>query len=210
VSGSAERSATGPAVLRALRIAVPFLVLLLLSSGCLEAPKIEDRWTRVDLDRTNVTLGQSLTAGTLDSIHVETRITYRRIVTGFLVAELRASTAIGPTNVTLEPNAPRVPMANDIDAILANSVSIGRSVRAVTGWDHLIQPITLDFDAMPQTTVDSSGVSLGVTNGLFLVCYLGSGVRIERPGRADSIAITPFLSAPNQLLPVGMELTVVP
>ncbi len=195
---------------RALRLAVPCLVLALATSGCLDAPKLEDRWTRVDLDRTNLSTGESLTAGTMDSIHVETRITYRRIVTGYLVTELRASTTLGPASMTLEPTAPRLPMANDIDAILARSVSIGRAVRPVTGWDHLIQPVQLDFQAMPQATVDSSGVSLGPTDGLFLVCYLASGVRIERPGQADSIAITPFPSAPNQLLPVGMELTVAP
>ena len=172
--------------------------------------KIEDRWTRVDLDHSTLAPGQALTAGTMDSIHVDARITYRRIVTGFFVAELRASATLGPTSVTLHPDAPRVPMANDIDAILANSVSIGRAVYPVTGWDHLIQPVSLDFRAQPSATVDSAGVSIGATSGLFLVCYLGSGERIERRGQADSIAITPFASAPNQLLPVGMELTVAP
>ena len=193
-----------------LRALLPLALLLVTSGGCLEAPKIEDRWTRVDLDHSTLAPGEALTAGTMDSIHVDARITYRRIVTGFFVAELRASATLGPTSVALYPDAPRVPMANDIDAVLANSVSLGRAVYPVTGWDHLIQPVSLDFQAMPQSTVDSSGVSLGATSGLFLVCYLGSGVKIERPGRADSIAVTPFLSAPNQLLPVGMELTVAP
>ena len=193
-----------------LRALIPLALLLVGSGGCLEAPKIEDRWTRVDLDHSSLAPGQALTAGTMDSIHVDARITYRRIVTGFFVAELRASATLGPSNVALNPDAPRVPMANDVDAVLANSVSIGRAVYPVTGWDHLIQPVSLDFRAMPQATVDSSGVSLGATSGLFLVCYLGSGVKIERRGQADSIAVTPFLSAPNQLLPVGMELTVTP
>ena len=164
----------------------------------------------MDLDHSSLAPGQALTAGTMDSIHVDTRITYRRIVTGFFVAELRASATLGSASVNVRPDAPRVPMANDIDAILASSVSLGRAVYPVTGWDHLIQPVSLDFRAMPTAMVDSSGVSLGATSGLFLVCYLGSGVKIERPGMADSIAVTPFLSAPNQLLPVGMALTVAP
>jgi len=146
----------------------------------------------------------------MDSIHVDARITYRRIVTGYFVAELRASATLGPASVNLHPDAPRVPMANDVDAVLANSVSVGRAVYPVTGWDHLIQPVSLDFLAMPQAVVDSAGVSIGATSGLFLVCYLGSGVKIERPGFADSIAVTPFPSAPNELLPVGMELSVAP
>ena len=207
-----DRHRGGPIAsrVRPLRAALPLALLLLSAAGCLEAPKIEDRYTRVDLDRSNLTPGQSLTAGVMDSIHVDTRITYRRIVTGYLVAELRASATLGPASVAVYPDAPRVQMANDVDAILASSVSIGRAVYPVTGWDHLIQPVSLDFLAMPQSTVDSSGVSLGSTNGLFLVCYLASGVRIERPGRSDSIAVTPFPSMPNQLLPVGMELSVTP
>jgi hypothetical protein len=192
------------------RLGVPLALLAITAAGCLEAPEIEDRWTRVDLDRSNVANGAALAAGVADSIHVETRITYRRIVTGFLVAELRASSTVTPAMVTLAADAEREPMGRDIDAILASSVSVGRAVRAVTGWDHLIQPVTLDFLAVPAATVDSAGVSLGATSGLFLLCYLGSGERIERPGQSDSIAITPFLSGPSEILPVGLELGVAP
>ena len=101
----------------------------------------------MDLDHSSLAPGQALTAGTMDSIHVDTRITYRRIVTGFFVAELRASATLGSASVNVRPDAPRVPMANDIDAILASSVSLGRAVYPVTGWDHLIQPVSLDFRA---------------------------------------------------------------
>jgi hypothetical protein len=93
-------------------------------------------------------------------------------------------------------------MAQDIDRLLANSVSVGRQTRAVTGWDHLIQHIDFTFDAWAPSVADSGRA----TTGVFLVCYLGSGEEIEIPGQPDSIAVTPFASTPYQILPVGMEL----
>ena len=194
-----------------LRLGVVMAVAGLVTlCGCLEKPEIDERWTRVDITGSSLSPGQGLTAGVSESIQVRTTITYRRIVTGFAVAELRSSAAVSSGAVGLHPDADRPGMATDIDRILASSVSLGRSVRAVTGWDHLIQPIDFNFRAVPQMSVDSAGVALGPTNGLFLVCYLGTGVEIRRRGQADSIAITPFLSTPAQILPVGMELNVTP
>lgn len=179
-------------------------------AGCLGEPEIEDRWTRLDIGHVNLSSGQSLQAGVAESISVSASITYRRLLTGFAVAELRASSTISPGSVSLHPDAPRVAMAQDIDRILAGSVSVGRAVRAVTGWDHLIQPLQLTFNATPSATVDSAGVTVGSTTGLFLVCYLGSGVEIELPGGRDSVIVTPFNSTAYEILPVGMELQVVP
>src|SRR5262249_26605873 len=103
----------------------------------------------------------------------------------------------------------RLHMASDIDTLLATSVSMGRMVRAVTGWDHLIQHIDFAFTGVvPAIVTDSTGT--GPVAGLFLVCYLGSGVRTELPSGADSIAVTPFRSSPQEILPVGLPLTVTP
>jgi hypothetical protein len=101
-------------------------------------------------------------------------------------------------------------MANDIDRLLATSVSMGRMTRAITGWDHLIQHIDFSFSGLvPGATItDSTGT--GPVAGLFLVCYLGSGVRLELPSGADSIVVTPFRSNDAQVLPVGLPLTVTP
>ena len=186
---------------------VPTLVVAaLLLPGCLEKPRIEDRWTRVDVLGSNITPDQSITLGTMVPVNVHATVTYRAIVTGYAVAELRESGTLATTDVALNPEAPRVPMALDIDRLLANSVSVGRAVRAVTGWDHLIQTIDFNFNAWAPAAGDSGRA----TRGLFLVCYLGSGVKIETPGQPDSIAVTPFLSTPHQILPVGMELSVAP
>jgi len=70
----------------------------------------------------------------------------------------------------------------------------------VTGWDHLIQPVNFSFTANAPTA----------GSRLFLLCYLGSGVRLELPSGADSIVVTPFVSSQHQVLPVGMELAGAP
>lgn len=172
--------------------------------GCLGKPEIQDRWTRVDVESSNVTPNQMFAPGSLAPVTVRAAITYRAIVTGFCVVELRSSGALSAADVVIKPDAEREPMAADIDRILLNSVSMGRATRAVTGWDHLIQPIDFAFDAHIPAASDSSGAP----TGLFLVCYLGSGQRMERQDGTDSLIVTPFNSTQYEILPVGMELRV--
>ena len=61
---------------------------------------------------------------------------------------------------------------------------------------------------------EASGVTVEVTDsasaGIFLLCYLGSGQRVELASGAESTIVTPFKSGDYQLLPVGMGLTVAP
>lgn len=175
---------------RASRRAAALLALAACTAslaGCLGAPKIEDRWTRIDLASANHAPGQSVPPGVRDSVMLVARITYRAIVTGYAVAELRASGSVANGDVTLSPDASREPMAYDIDRILANSVSVGRTVHPITGWDHLVQTLPMSFAAVPPASVDTTGA----TSGLFLLCYLGSGEEIELRDGSDSIAITP-------------------
>jgi len=170
-------------------------------AGCFGAPKLEDRWTRVDLLSANVTANQVLPAGSTQTFQIGAQVIYRSILTGYAVAELRSSSSVPRSSVELGANAPRLRMAQDIDRILAGSVSRGRAIRAVTGWDHLIQRIDLSFTATVPAASDSS---MGPGGGLFLLCYLASGVRIELPSGADTIVVTPFNSSAYEVLPVGM------
>lgn len=191
---------------RHLRRAVAALVLAACAlpvAGCLGAPRIEDRWTRIDLASASLTPGQALAPGARDSIALVARVTYRSILTGYAVAEMRASNRLANGAVTLSPDASREPMASAIDSILANSISVGRVVKPVTGWDHLIQTMDLSFGAVPPAMVDSTGA----TSGLFLLCYLGAGEKIELRDGSDSISITPYPSSQYHILPVGMKLT---
>jgi len=183
--------------------------LALVLAGCLDAPKIEDRWTRVDMAGASLAPSQPVTAGSTIPVLVSSDIYYRRILTGYAVAELRASTSISPGMLQMNPNANRLQMATDMDRLLATSVSMGREARAFTGWDHLIQHMDFAFTGVvPGTVTDSVGT--GPTAGLFLVCYLGSGVKVERQDGTDTVIVTPYTSSPYQILPVGLSVTVAP
>jgi len=183
--------------------------LALVLAGCLDAPKIEDRWTRVDMAGASLAPSQPVTAGSTIPVLVSSDIYYRRILTGYAVAELRASTSISPGMLQMNPNADRLQMATDMDRLLATSVSMGREARAFTGWDHLIQHMDFAFTGVvPGTVTDSVGT--GPTAGLFLVCYLGSGVKVERQDGTDTVIVTPYTSSPYQILPVGLSVTVAP
>src|SRR5262249_23371156 len=171
-------------------------------AGCLDEPKLEDRWTRIDMKGASLAPAQPVQAGRPIPLHGRSGISYRKIITGYAVAELRASTTITPAMLQMSPNADRLRMANDMDRLLATSVSMGREARAFTGWDHLIQHMDFAFTGVvPGTVTDSTGT--GPTAGLFLVCYLGSGVRIELPSGADSILVTPVPSVQYHVLPRG-------
>lgn len=191
----------------AARVATLSLGALLLG-GCLEKPGIEDTWTRIDVLSSNVSQGEAFAPGAAPTISVRANVIFRRIVTGYAVTELRASSTIAVPGAEVNPSAPRLRMATDIDDILLHSVTAGRMTRAVTGWDHLIQTIDFSFTGAVPATVDSAGVSTGATSGLFLLTYLGSGEKIEHPDGSDTLIVTPFSSGPYQILPVGMVLSV--
>jgi hypothetical protein len=172
-------------------------------AGCFDAPKLEDRWTRVDFTGASLAPFQSLPLGAPESVTVHANITYRQILTGYAVAELRVSPAFTPGSLPIDPDQPRLAMAQAIDSLLAHSVSIGRATRPVTGWDHLIQPLDFSFGATVPAVLDSTNEAGG---GVFLVCYLGSGDLVRRFGMADTVIVTPFKSAEYQVLPVGLTL----
>jgi hypothetical protein len=188
----------------ALALAASLLAVGLV--GCFDEPGIEDTWTRIDIDSSNIRPSQVLTGGTTVPIVVNAKLTYRAIRTGFAVAELRASSTVSEASVAVHPEAPRTVMAADIDRILQNSVTMGRSTRAVTGWDHLIQHIDFTFDGHVPAASDSSAS----TGGLFLLCYLGSGDKVERQDGTDTLIVTPFNSTQYEILPIGMELLIGP
>ncbi|MGH7731089.1 MAG: hypothetical protein ACRENJ_07550 [Candidatus Eiseniibacteriota bacterium] len=175
-------------------------------AGCLWEPKIEDQWTRVDIESASVVHLQPVQAGSTIALNGRANVTYRRILTGVVVAELRASSAVPGAAAVIRPDAEREPMAAAIDVILQSSVSLGRDTRLVTGWDHLIQPFDFSFSGSVPAPTDSTGAPIG----LFLLCYLGSGTEIELPDGSDSLVVTPMNSSQYQVLPVGLALSVTP
>lgn len=185
-------------------VALALLACAVLAAGCLGRPPIEDRWTRLDIEGSSLSPYQTLSAGR-ESVTVQAAITYRAIRTGFAVVEMRASSSVPAATVALEPDAPRLRMAQDIDRLLAGSVTLGRATRAITGWDHLIQRLDLSFSANIPAAGDTSAAG-----GVFFVFYLGSGTEVERQDGTDTLIVTPFASTPYEILPVGMEFAVAP
>src|SRR5689334_4594724 len=186
--GAARRRGLGVGLGIALAL-TPVLV-----SGCFDAPKLEDEWTRLDVQSWSVAPAQTLPGSTVQPITMSTDVTFRALLTGYEVAELRTSPTIAPGSEPVNPNAPRLPMAQAIDYVLANSVSLGRGTRAVTGWPHLIQHVDFTFAAdVPPS---------GTPGSLFLLCYLASGVKVERQDGTDTLLITPYPSGPYQILPI--------
>ena len=87
----------------------------------------------------------------------------------------------------------------DVDRILGNSVSLGRANTLVTGFDHLIQDLTLEFDASVPPEMRSGG-------GLFLILYMADAEEVETESGEDSLVITPYLTSDADILSAGIEL----
>ena len=184
------------------RIAVLLVGLFTLSS-CLGEPEVDERWTLLEMVSVSPQPDQARSASQPLNVSVGGRITYRDIVTGFVVAEVRYSPTLTTYSLPLDKDEHNEECAASIDQILANSVTAGRATRAITGWDHLMQDVNLSFTASVPPAVLTSG-------GLFLVLYLGSGDEIELENGEDSLVVTPFVSSQREILHTGFPITIVP
>jgi hypothetical protein len=137
------------------------------------------------------------------NVSVKGRITYRSILTGFLVAEVRYSPTIAPKSVALNPDEHTLKDAESIDRILANSVTTGRATYPSTGFDHLMQDVDFNFTAQLPAGATTSG-------GCYLLLYMGKGDKIERQGQPDTLIVTPFVSTNKEVLHTGFALNVTP
>ncbi len=177
-------------------------------AGCLDEPEIDERWTLVELMATSPGPSALLPADQEVDIAVTGRITYRDIETGFLVAEARYADNLNRSGLVLDHSQHTLASALEIETILNNSVTAGRAVKAVTGFDHLQQTINLAFSAQvpPEMTAgdpDSSGF-----RGLYLLLYMAEGEEIELEGGADSMVVTPFRVEETQVLHTGHPLNI--
>ena len=184
--------------------------LLALTGGCLGEPPIDERWTLLEFASAMPAARQAVPDDQPVAVSVRGRITYRAIRTGFLVAELRYSESLSAAMLPLDPDEHTFENALAVEHILANSVTAGRATQAVTGFDHLMQSVNLEFTApMPAAMSGASGDSLA-TRGLFLVLYMGEGDEVELPAGGDTLVVTPFDVEQTQVLFCGYPLRVVP
>ncbi|HEU4928709.1 MAG TPA: hypothetical protein VFU38_02680 [Candidatus Krumholzibacteria bacterium] len=189
---------------RGLRLAAALSLLgALLLGSCLGEPEVDERWTLLEMVSVSPQPNQTRSASQPLNVSVGGRITYRDIVTGFVVAEVRYSPTLTSYSLPLDKDEHSEICAASVDQILANSVTAGRATRAITGWDHLMQDVDLSFTATVPPAVLTSG-------GLFLVLYLGSGDEIELASGEDSLVVTPFVSSRREILHTGFPITIVP
>jgi hypothetical protein len=197
------------------RLVPPSLALAALVgvAGCLGDPPIEETWTRLEIldasptDANAYTVGSGSTAVTLRA-----RVTYREVLTGFLVAELRAGSGITTAETNLAADDP-LAVAREVDQILGSSTAIGTDAIPVTGWDHLVQELTITFDAgtATPTAMDSSVASAGsnpvTSTGLFLLLYFSDDVQeVELDSGEEIEIVTPVLSDQRDILSTGIEI----
>lgn len=191
-----------PNVSRRLAGALACIAIATLT-GCLGEPEIDDRWTKLEVLQSTPQPNQSAPGDQPLNVSVNARVTYRQILTGFLVAEVRYCDSIPPSTVRLDPSEHTLEASEDVDRILANSVTAGRATRAITGFDHLMQDVDLSFTAqIPQE------LFLGPPRGLYLVVYMGDGDEVELQNGRDSLVVTPFISGNQEILHTGFPLNI--
>ena len=193
------------------RAAAPLAVAAVLLPGCLGEPPIEERWTLLEvLDGPDVS---SVTPGTTTPISLNARITFRELLTGFVIAEVRASETLTVDDVNFQNHDDPLGMARDVDRILAESTSLGFAARAVTGFPHLMQDIPLTINAgLPPPTPNGAvadsiaAAGVGPATGIFLLVYFGDVEDVELSNGTEVQVVTPWPSEPNEILSAGVEL----
>lgn len=173
--------------------------------GCLGEPPIEERWSNVQWESESIAGRDSLTPGRATQIRLRAKVRFEDILTGFVVAELRASQSLGPTDFALDAGEDDVAHSLEVETILAQSATAGRATRATVGFPQLIRTFEFEFDAAVPTTVsdveDSPG---GPPQSLFLVVYLAEGEEIRLESGEDSLVVDPFPTEENRVLHKGI------
>jgi len=131
-----------------MKLSFGITCLLAACVGCLGEPEIDERWTLLEITESDPRPGEALSASQTLAMTVSSLITYRDIRTGFLVAEVRYSDSLGPSALNLDMDDHNEEMTGRVEQVLNNSVTAGRGVKAVTGFDHLEQRINFAFDAI--------------------------------------------------------------
>jgi hypothetical protein len=184
------------------------LAALALVAGCLGEPEIDERWTLVEMLASSPGPAANVAAGQAVDVTVSGRITYRDIETGFLVAEARYADALDRRGLVFADGKQTLESALSVERILDNSVTVGRATRPVTGFDHLMQTVDLEFSAQVPAAMASGPADSADFRGLYLVLYLGEGEEVELQNGRDSLLVTPFRVEETQVLFSGHLLNV--
>lgn len=175
------------------------LALAAAGGGCLEAPGIEETWTRLELRSSQPTASTLVVpSGTL-AVSVDARITFRAIRTGDLAIELRrGAAALAAANPLGADDEPRQ-HSRRVETLLAATTPVAGASRTVTGFDHLMMDTELAFTAPLPADLDS-------TEALWLLLFFGQGEEIRREGMADTVLVTPVAMDSLEILTTGFAL----
>ena len=168
-----------------------------LAGGCFDEPPIEETWTRIELLSSSVTTREQFAGGAVIPLHVDARITFRELLTGFLVVDVRSSATLTAADVDLEDDPDNdedgLDVARDVDRILLDSTSLAVEAIPITGFDHLIRDLEVELDA---SVPDSAG-------NIFLLVYFSDDVEEVEEDDMESITVTPTLSTERDILSAG-------
>jgi hypothetical protein len=194
-----------PALVAALL--APFLL-----GGCLGDPPIEERWTLLEVVRAGPTDANAYAGTAAIPVEARVRITFREVLTGFVVVEVRQSDTITASDTAFDRRGRHLDVARDVDFVLANSTSLGFATHPVTGFDHLVREVELSFDASPaqdtgRSPSPSESLSPRAVSGLFLLVYFSDDVEEVEIAPGEEIEIVhPVLSTEMDILSTGLEL----
>jgi len=185
---------------RALVI-LPPLALAAAGGGCLEAPGTEETWTRLELLASAPTAATPLALGDTLAVSADARITFRAIRTGALALELRRGEATLAAAHPLGADDDPAQHSRRVEALLAATTPVAGASRTVTGFDHLMMDLALDFRS--QVPGD-----LGADEALWLLLFFGEGEDIRREGMADTVVVTPVAMDSLEILATGFALRI--
>ena len=179
-----------------MRHVLSLFLLCALVSGCLWEPGVEDSWTKLDIlaaeDFIEYTPGQT-------EVAFRGTVTWRSIITGHIIVEIRRSERVTYNRVHLGRDLPRDDVLTDVNKILQDSTPLGYTTVPVTGWDHLIREVDL---LIPTAALPAEA------EGLFLVFYLGDVETEEAVDGSEIEIITPFDFEEEQILPAALPVMV--
>ncbi|MBM4116880.1 hypothetical protein FJ251_03930 [bacterium] len=180
---------------------LPPLALAAAGGACLEAPGIEETWTRLELLASAPTAATPLALGDTLAVSADARITFRAIRTGELAIELRRGDAALAAAHPLRTDDDPAQHSRRVEALLAATTPVAGASRAVTGFDHLMMDLALDFRS--QVPAD-----LGAGEALWLLLFFGEGEEIRRAGMADTVLVTPVAMDSLEILTTGFALRI--